>query len=293
MTRSGLSPRLGQHLPEPFVVVHPDDAADAGVTHGGFAKISTDYGDCVLKVVVDEGQQRGMLFAPIHWSGQTATHARVGALVAPLVDPFSGQPENKATPASIAPVDFRLRGFVLSRTPLDLPANSWWAHVAVTGGYGYLLADNADAAQWVAWMAARGGTNLSDYHDPAQHTYRAATFVNERIDICLFIGPVEAVIDWGSIKAMFAADKLSDDQRRILLSGVSADGVVSAGPTVCACFGVGRTTICDVIAEGARSAVEIGARLKAGTNCGSCIPELKKLIAQAADVMPVTLAAAE
>ena len=27
MTRSGTSPRLGQHLPEPFVEVHPDDAA--------------------------------------------------------------------------------------------------------------------------------------------------------------------------------------------------------------------------------------------------------------------------
>jgi bacterioferritin-associated ferredoxin len=39
---------------------------------------------------------------------------------------------------------------------------------------------------------------------------------------------------------------------------------------------------CDAIARGARSAVEIGAKLKAGTNCGSCIPEMKRLIAQAA-----------
>jgi assimilatory nitrate reductase catalytic subunit len=49
---------------------------------------------------------------------------------------------------------------------------------------------------------------------------------------------------------------------------------------VCACFGVGRDTICNAIAAGARSAGEIGAKLKAGTNCGSCIPELKRLIAQ-------------
>jgi assimilatory nitrate reductase catalytic subunit len=59
------------------------------------------------------------------------------------------------------------------------------------------------------------------------------------------------------------------------------DGLVSAGPIVCACFGVGRTTICAAIAAGAQSAAEIGARLNAGTNCGSCIPELKRLIAQA------------
>jgi assimilatory nitrate reductase catalytic subunit len=65
-----------------------------------------------------------------------------------------------------------------------------------------------------------------------------------------------------------------------LLSGKAADGLASCGPIVCACFGVGRATICDTIAAGARSAAEIGARLKAGTNCGSCIPELKRLIAQ-------------
>jgi bacterioferritin-associated ferredoxin len=37
---------------------------------------------------------------------------------------------------------------------------------------------------------------------------------------------------------------------------------------------------CHAIATGARSAVEIAAKLKAGTNCGSCIPEMKRLIAQ-------------
>jgi len=56
--------------------------------------------------------------------------------------------------------------------------------------------------------------------------------------------------------------------------------LASAGPIVCACFGVGRASICDAITAGAQTAAEIGAKLKAGTNCGSCIPELKRLIAQ-------------
>jgi assimilatory nitrate reductase catalytic subunit len=72
----------------------------------------------------------------------------------------------------------------------------------------------------------------------------------------------------------------------MLLSGKSIDGLASAGPIVCACFGVGRTTICDAIAAGAGSAAAIGVQLKAGTNCGSCIPELKRLIAQAGAVAP-------
>src|SRR6202166_3120745 len=44
MTRSGISPRLGQHLPEPFVGIHPDDASRYGVTDGSFARVVTDYG---------------------------------------------------------------------------------------------------------------------------------------------------------------------------------------------------------------------------------------------------------
>jgi assimilatory nitrate reductase catalytic subunit len=282
MTRTGLSPRLGQHLPEPFVEVHPDDAARTGVIDGGFARIVTDYGQCTLKVVVSERQQRGMLFAPIHWSEATASAARVGALVAPLTDPLSGQPENKATPASIAPYEYVFRGFALSRRPLQLPPQVWWARVAVTGGYGYLLADNADLARWQSWLRSAVAGDLAEYRDFGGGVYRAAAFAGGAIEACLFVGPARDAGDWDVVKNLFAAGALGEDQRRMLLSGQSIDGLASAGPIVCACFGVGRTTICDTIAAGAGSATEIGARLKAGTNCGSCIPELKRLIAQTA-----------
>src|SRR3954465_2850720 len=157
MTRSGESPRLGQHLPEPFVEVHPDDALKFGVADGDFARVTTDYGQCTLRVVVSERQQRGMLFAPIHWSQDNPAGRRIGAMVAPFTDPFSGQPENKATPASIMPYDLVFSGFALSRMPLELPAHAWWARVAVIGGHGYLLADNADLAGWQNWLRARAG----------------------------------------------------------------------------------------------------------------------------------------
>jgi assimilatory nitrate reductase catalytic subunit len=282
MTRTGSSPRLGQHLPEPFVEVHPDDAARAGVADGDFARVVTDYGQSTLKVVVSERQQRGMLFAPIHWSEATASAARIGALVAPHTDPFSGQPENKATPVSIVPYEYVFRGFALSRTPLQLPAHAWWSRVAVSGGYGYLLADNADLAGWQAWLRSVATSDLAEYRDFGGGVYRAASFAGEAIEACLFLGPARDAGDWNVVKSLFAAGALGEDQRRMLLSGQSADGLASAGPIVCACFGVGRNTICDSIAAGAGSASEIGARLKAGTNCGSCIPELKRLIAQTA-----------
>jgi len=289
MTRTGISPRLGQHLPEPFVEIHPDDAVRFGIVDDSFARVVTDYGQCTLKVAVSERQQRGMLFAPIHWSEANASTARVGALVAPFTDPFSGQPENKATPASIMPYEYVFRGFALSRTPLGMPPQApqvWWTRVAVAGGYGYLFADNADLARWQSWLRSVAGDDLAEYKDLGGGVYRAASFAEGRIETCLFVGPAHDAGDWDVVKQLFAADRLSDDQRRMLLSGKSIDGLASAGPIVCACFGVGRTTICDAIAAGAGSAAEIGVQLKAGTNCGSCIPELKRLIAQAGAVAP-------
>jgi len=162
-----------------------------------------------------------------------------------------------------------------------LPPHVWWARVTVAGGYGYLFADNADLARWQAWLRSIAGSDLAEYKDFGGGVYRAASFAEDRIATCLFIGPARDAGDWNVVKSLFALDALSEDQRRMLLSGKSIDGLENCGPIVCACFGVGRSTICDAIAAGARTASEIGVQLKAGTNCGSCIPEMKRLIAQA------------
>ena len=293
MTRTGLSPRLGQHLPEPYVEIHPADALQADIVDGGYARLATDLGQCVLKVVVSERQQRGMLFAPIHWSEENSASARVGALVAPFTDPFSGQPENKATPVAIEAVTFVQHGFVLSRKPMSFPKNVWWSRVAVTGGYGYLLAGNLEISTWKTQLPALGeGGYIAEYEDAAQGVYRAAQFNGDRLGAVLFVGPATTAPNWDAVKAAFAADTISEDQYRLLLSGKSADGVANDGPVVCACFGVGRNAICDAISQGARTAAEIGAKLKAGTNCGSCIPELKRLIAQTDVAQPMEASAA-
>ena len=157
---------------------------------------------------------------------------------------------------------------------------------AIGGGLGYLIADNADLKGWSSWLRAVAGEELAEYSDFGGGVYRAASFAGDAIETCLFLGPARDAGDWDVVKELFAAGPLTDDQRRMLLSGKPAQGLASAGPVVCACFGVGRNTICDAIAAGARSATEIGMRLKAGTNCGSCIPELKRLIAQSGTADP-------
>jgi assimilatory nitrate reductase catalytic subunit len=66
----------------------------------------------------------------------------------------------------------------------------------------------------------------------------------------------------------------------MLLSGQPADGMADAGPIVCACFGVGLNPIRAALASGeATDAASIGQALRAGTNCGSCLPELKRIVA--------------
>jgi assimilatory nitrate reductase catalytic subunit len=283
MTRTGLSPRLASHLPEPFVEIHPEDAAKAGLANEDFARVTTPYGACVLKVRISEGQRRGSVFAPIHWSDTNASSARIGELVSPATDPFSGQPEAKATPAMIARADYRFAGFFLSRQTLELPGGTWWARSAAEGGDGFLLASNDAPETWRSWLRGNTphGASLSEYLDEPRGTYRAAGFADGRLAFCLFVGPSSHRPQWDVAKALLAAETLEDRQRRILLSGQSADGMADAGPIVCACFGVGLNTIRNALASGdATDVVSIGQALRAGTNCGSCLPELKKIAAQ-------------
>lgn len=282
MTRTGLSPRLASHLPEPFVEIHPGDAQEHCLADQDFARVTTRYGSCLLKVHVTENQRRGSLFAPIHWHGTNASSARIGELVNPATDPLSGQPESKATPASIARVDYRFAGFVLSRRDVTLPEGTWWVKAVANGGEGVLLASNDDISVWQDWVHSitSDATVSSDFLDEPRGIYRAAVFKDGRLDFCLFIGPASQRPQWDAAKAVLAAGTLEERQRRALLSGQSADGVADHGPIVCACFGVGLKLIRNAIATGeATDVASIGKALRAGTNCGSCQPELKRIIA--------------
>ena len=90
MTRTGKSATLADHIAESFVDMHPQDALLSGVREGELARITSEWGAMVARVQHGGGIPRGSVFIPIHWSGQTASDARVGAVVNPVVDPVSG-----------------------------------------------------------------------------------------------------------------------------------------------------------------------------------------------------------
>jgi assimilatory nitrate reductase catalytic subunit len=64
-----------------------------------------------------------------------------------------------------------------------------------------------------------------------------------------------------------------------LLAGRSGDGTIAGGPRVCACFGVSRDAVRHAaVTHRLRTVMEIGVVLRAGTNCGSCVPELEEIL---------------
>jgi assimilatory nitrate reductase catalytic subunit len=278
MTRTGHSPRLAAHLAEPFVEVHRRDAGAMGLADGGFAKVSTQHGACILKVMVSDNQQPGSLFVPIHWSDETASCARVGDLVSPHTDPVSGQPEAKATPATVAPVDFARRGFTRGRANPALPADTWWAKVAVAEGVEYRLATNQGLLFWhdFAYRSRGPDARLAERLDGA--VYSAAGFLDGRLDGCVCVAPAtEAAPQWDL--AGLAAVAATEDGGRRIPKGEACDYIGETETMVCACFKVGLEAVRQAIRSGGVTNVaDIGRTLRAGTNCGSCLPELKRII---------------
>jgi assimilatory nitrate reductase catalytic subunit len=287
-TRTGTSPRLNEHLPEPYVDVHADDIETAGLAVGALARVFTRWGSVVMRVRSSGEVARGTLFVPIHWSSMNASDARVGALVNPVVDPLSGEPELKHTPAAIAPFEVAWQGFVLTRKPLAHVDAAWWTHVRGRGYHRYEIAglrtaDDADA--WARDMlgARDAADDVIQVRDGALGIQRAALVVDDRLAACVFVSAGSETTDRTWMGSLFAKDKLADEDRMALLAGRPLGGCADAGPLVCSCFGVRRGTIEAAIVDGGLdTAAQVGSRVRAGTNCGSCVPEIQAILAAVA-----------
>src|SRR3984893_5388705 len=283
MTRTGLSPKLASHVPDPFVEGNPDDASTLGLAADGFARVSTAHGNVVLRVNITAAQVPGRIFVPIHWNDETAGRARVGALVHPFTDPHSGQPDSKAVPAALAPVCFAADGFVLARARVPLPGDTVFAWTAIEGGYAARFATNEPFATLFKALGSRSrSAEQASYNDPARGIFRAALILRGRLEAILFFGREGEVPPWSGLAEAWRLERLDGTARRFLLAGRSASADFDASPTICACFGVKSRAILAAIADGACSTEAVGARLNAGTDCGSCLPELSRMIAAAA-----------
>ena len=286
MTRTGKSPRLADHVPESFIDIHPQDALLYGVREGMLARVSSRWGEMVARVQHGGGIARGSLFVPIHWNRQSASDARVGALVNPVVDPVSGEPEFKHTPVRIEEFAVTWYGFVLSRAQPALDDVTHWTRVQGRSFHRYELAGRSPIADHGAWAARLLGVDTAaadwlEYQDGSAGIYRAVHVVDDRIEACVFLSPRPDLPARAWLASLFLKEQLADADRVGLLIGQPVARGADTGPTICSCFAVGRNTICDAVRKQSLTTVaQVTGCLKAGGNCGSCVPEIKKLLSE-------------
>ncbi|HCY98819.1 MAG: nitrate reductase [Rhodobacterales bacterium RIFCSPHIGHO2_02_FULL_62_130] len=275
MTRSAKSPRLSQHLAEPFVELHPADAARLGVRAADLVEVSNAHGRALLRALITDAGAQGQMFAPMHWTGENASAARIDVLVPALVDPVSGQPESKSAAVQAQKFEAGWFGFAVSAGEVQ-PVAEYWARAKVQGGWRLELAGQTPAADWVAYARALFG--LPDCHavtvmDAKRGLARVAFHQDGRLLAALFVGPEPLALARDHLAANLNA------AAPMALAGRPSADMPDAGATVCACLNVGVNTIRDAIQSGrAVSVAELGAVLGAGTSCGSCRPELAGLL---------------
>ena len=276
MTRTGLSARLFAHVPEPLLSIHPDDAT---ALDGSLVQVESAWGSAVLRVRHDPTLRRGTVFAPMHWTGQFCPAARVNPSVNPAVDPVSGQPELKHTPVSVRPWHASWHGFVLIGENLGAELAPWCA-VIPGAAWRHELAgpDTPDAAFSRLLERASGPGAWLTLRDPAGGSYRAARILEGALQACIFVGRTHDLPPRDWLTALFTAPQIGMDVRRALLSGRPVTGA-ARDPAICVCHGVGASAIGAAIQAGDHTVAAVGARTKAGTNCGSCRPEIAALLA--------------
>lgn len=278
MTRTGLVPRLLQHYGEPFVALHPDDALQQGIWPDMLVRIQSRHGWMIARATLTEDQTPGTLFVPMHWNQQYCAEGNVDRLVAPWRCPHSGQPESKQTPVRIQPWHSDWQGMLFIRDNVTPASVAWWCKAPLANGITrFNLAHQGDPRRWLQallqpeWTLQQAGDDQAFYHLVAWH--------QGEVRLAFYTAARRPVIDDALIAAAFQQPPATPDSRFALLAGRATQGE-ARGKTVCSCFGIGEQQIITAVRQGALSCAALGQQLKCGTNCGSCLPELKKLIEQ-------------
>ena len=280
MTRTGRSSRLSQHISEPFAEIHPADAVVNGIADADLVVIESPAGAAVVRALVTDRGRPGNIFVPMHWTAQWAPTGRVGSAITAATDPSSGQPDFKARAVRLSRFDAAWYGFAVSRTAVRA-RTEYWARAVTGNGWRVEMACRTTPGDWESF--ARDLFDMPDGEvvsvlDESRGIARLAFLSEGRLLAALFVAPhpVEAArnhiisaLDDGEVGATLLAGRPGLEQ-------------ADPGATICSCFNVGVNTIIGAIqSQGLASVEMIGEALSAGTNCGSCRPELRALLASA------------
>lgn len=288
MTRTGESAKLLQHINEPFVDMHRDDMLALGITARNPVRISSELGQCVVKATCNDGQPRGTAFMPIHWSDTFSSAARPGTLIAPVCDAVSGQPAFKQTAVRIEALPVRWHALLISRAPLTLPPNLYWSQYQRAGWSITRLAGcdpMVTSRLKLLWQQHHQAcAELDDVQDDGSSDIRLVAYKNSKPTIWFACEVSEPEIDETWLLAALDTNTLGSLR---LAAGFASDRG-NLGPIVCSCHQVAEHGITEAISSGCQDIESIGKKTRAGTNCGSCIPEIRRMLNRHATTHPKT-----
>jgi assimilatory nitrate reductase catalytic subunit len=293
MSRTGTVAQLFGHTPRPALDMHPDDLAARALCAGDLARVASRRGELIVAVQASTDVKPGQVYMPMHWGSRFMRGAGANALTVSAFDPFSKQPELKLAAVEVTKVELPYRvvafaelepGIVDALQPL-LEHFPYAALVPFGRDERFIELDARNRAApegetLAALDAALGfaaGVRELRYEDPAHAVGKRIRFAAGRIAAVRLAGETRAAAWLREAMLRGAADA---SLRRLALAPL--DRLPAAGPArgrvVCNCFDVAEDEIARELAA-ARSLGEVQARLKCGTECGSCMPELRRLAA--------------
>ncbi|RJF99380.1 nitrate reductase [Noviherbaspirillum saxi] len=314
MSRSGTVAQLFSHASEPAVMLAQSDMDRRMIANGDLVHVTSRRGSQILPALASDEIRAGQAFIGMHWgeeyvSGRGSDGAGtygVNALTVPAFCPSSKQPELKHAATKILkaelPWRFLVFGWIDASAALALqaalrPTMRQFAYASCTlfgrdkVGVLFRAADDYPAApELVKDIEARfgiAGAEVLRYDDTKRGNARHILVRDGKLEAVSLAGDLSAE-RW--LKEYLEAEQPVAALGRLLLmpSTKAPQGFKPRGRIVCNCFNVAETEIHDMldtqdwINEGTPDAAlaSLQGKLKCGTNCGSCVPELKKIILQ-------------
>ncbi|MDP2230672.1 nitrate reductase [Methylotenera sp.] len=305
MSRTGSVAQLFNHAEEAVIHMSADDMTRRSIKHGDIVKVSNKRGSLVLPAQTSNEVKPSQTFIAMHWGSQFMHGLGVNALMPAAFDKTSKQPELKHTAIKIEKLELPWRMTVM-RTIQDLSllqkvrvllTNFEYASCGLFGRAtehhaGMLVLRAAHKAAPEATLIAEIDAILGMTDDmPLLNYIDAKRGVSKRILVennlsnnnpevtgVRLVGETLAS-DW--LKDIMTTGEFSPELRRWALAPLSLPpaGQRSRGKIVCNCLDVAENDITDTIQLGA-DLITLQNKLKCGTECGSCVPELKRLVLQ-------------
>lgn len=312
MSRTGTLGRLFGHVPEPALQMHPQDMSRRLLQEGELVHVTSKRGSIVVPVQASNELGLGQCFMAMHWGpeflgGCSSTGERlqgVNALTTSAYCPTSKQPELKHAAVKILKAELpwsllavawlpdgealdarvRLQG-LMDRFPFTSCVPFGRERSGVLFRAAAYEAPPDELVESIEALLGLSGPQALRYVDRKRGQRRAVRLVRSgeeaRLEAFLLAGDTSAEA-W--IKTLLQDELPAQAYGRLLLApGAKAPVAVQArGKQVCTCFNVTEPAIRDELAactgsEDQRLA-SLQDKLKCGTNCGSCVPELKRLV---------------